>query len=315
MTQKWFIREECETDSSKGKRPSERSVKDLLNQGVVFIDKPSGPPSNEVTSWIQKELDTNKTGHFGTLDPFATGVLPIGLGRGTRISPALSNSKKQYICEVESSSEVSKHRFAKKLESFKGENKQVPPKKSAVKRRERTRQMHSQELLDKKQNSFLFKIDVESGFYVRVLVEQMEKDMDVRLELKNLRRSKQGDIRSTECSNIQSVIDEFKFWKHGKQANNLKDHLKPVESAVKHLPKIVVKDSAVSSLANGSDLYSQGVSKLTEDVSEDQTVAVLSLKGELVALATAANSSEKIYSDQCMSASMDSVFMEPNIYS
>jgi H/ACA ribonucleoprotein complex subunit 4 len=79
-------------------RPSERTVKELLDFGIVAIDKPSGPTSHEVSAYVQKILHLKKSGHSGTLDPKVTGVLPVALGRATQRRPKLADCRKR-VCD------------------------------------------------------------------------------------------------------------------------------------------------------------------------------------------------------------------------
>ncbi len=65
----------------------ERSTEQLLDYGIVNIDKPSGPSSHQISAYVKKILHVEKSGHSGTLDPKVTGVLPVALGKGTRPNP------------------------------------------------------------------------------------------------------------------------------------------------------------------------------------------------------------------------------------
>ncbi|MFB6115645.1 MAG: RNA-guided pseudouridylation complex pseudouridine synthase subunit Cbf5, partial [Candidatus Nanohalobium sp.] len=70
MTQaEWYTREEAETSEEYGQVPEHRSIEDLLKKGLFIVDKPFGPTSKQVSTWIKEELNLKKTGHFGTLDP------------------------------------------------------------------------------------------------------------------------------------------------------------------------------------------------------------------------------------------------------
>ena len=93
---KILIRKESETDYKYGCAPSERKTEEIINYGIVNIDKPKGPTSHQVADYVQKILHINKSGHSGTLDPATTGVLPTALGRGTRIVQALLTAGKEY---------------------------------------------------------------------------------------------------------------------------------------------------------------------------------------------------------------------------
>ncbi|MEF8880503.1 MAG: RNA-guided pseudouridylation complex pseudouridine synthase subunit Cbf5, partial [Candidatus Nanohaloarchaea archaeon] len=115
----WYTKEESETNPEFGSIPEKRSVEELMEQGFVVVDKPFGPTSNQISYWIKEELNLKKTGHFGTLDPNATGILPVGLSSGTRINPALSQTDKEYIFEVEMNEERPEKEIRSALERFK----------------------------------------------------------------------------------------------------------------------------------------------------------------------------------------------------
>ena len=77
--------------------PSKRSLAELLNNGVINLDKPANPTSHEVAAWVRRILRVNKTGHGGTLDPQVTGCLPTALGRATKAVQVLLPAGKEYV--------------------------------------------------------------------------------------------------------------------------------------------------------------------------------------------------------------------------
>ena len=91
-----FIKKQAET--TFGKHPSERTITELLQYGIINLDKPKGPTSHLVVDHIKKILKINKAGHSGTLDPGVTGVQPIALNRATRITHFLLTAPKEYVC-------------------------------------------------------------------------------------------------------------------------------------------------------------------------------------------------------------------------
>lgn len=289
-------------------------MKELLEQGILIIDKPFGPTSNQVSGWIKEELDLKKAGHFGTLDPNATGVLPVGLNSGTRIQEALAKSDKEYVFEAELDVQKDEDEVREALHDFEGTNKQVPPEKSAVKREEREREVYETELIEVLEKQVLARVRCESGFYVRVLIEQLGEKLDTEAEMTELRRTKQGSLSEEDSSKLQDVVDAYHFYREGKQEEKIRRVLHPVERAVAHLPKVVIKDSAVNAVANGSNLGSTGVSKLQDSIKKGDRIAVMTLKGELVALATAEMTSEEIYDQEDTAATLESVHMDPENY-
>src|SRR3989338_9855071 len=93
-----LTKKEAKTDAKFGCKPEDRPVEELINYGIINIDKPSGPTSHQTSDFVQKILGISKAGHSGTLDPGVTGVLPIALGRATRIVQTLMNVGKEYVC-------------------------------------------------------------------------------------------------------------------------------------------------------------------------------------------------------------------------
>lgn len=309
----WYTLEESEPSEEHGTRPENRSVEELLDQGIFIVDKPFGPTSNQVSTWIKEELGLRKTGHFGTLDPNATGVLPVGINSGTRIQPALSDAEKEYIFEAELEEAKEEDEVREKLVDFKGSNTQVPPEKSAVKREQREREVYQIELIETEGKKILGRVKCESGFYVRVLIQQLGEKLGTGAEMTELRRTLQADIDEEESTTLQDIVDAYHFYREEKGEEDIRELLHPIERAVSHLPKIVIKDSAVNAVANGSNLGVAGISKL-QDFEEDDRVAIMTLKGEMVALATAEMSSEQIYDGEGTAANLESVHMKPEKY-
>ena len=309
----WYTREEAETDPEFGQIPEKRSAKQLLEEGIILVDKPFGPTSNQVSTWLKEELDLKKTGHFGTLDPNATGVLPVGINSATRVNPALASADKKYVFEAELEEEREKSKVRGILQEFQGTNKQVPPEKSAVKREEREREVYDIEFLEKHGKKILGKVHCESGFYVRVLISQLGEKLDTEAEMVELRRTQQGDISEDETCKLQEVVDAYHFYNDG-EPEKLSEVLRPIEKAVSHLKKIAIKDSAVNAVANGADLGTTGISRFQDGIEEGEMIAITTLKGELVALANAEMNSEKLYDAEGTAATLESVHMDPETY-
>lgn len=310
----WYTREEAETSEEYGKVPQQRSIDELLEKGMFLVDKPHGPTSKQVSTWVKEELNLKKTGHFGTLDPNATGILPVGLNRGTRINKALSEASKEYIFEAELGEEFEEEKLREELNEFKGVNKQTPPEKSAVKREEREREVYEIELLEKKEENILARVKCESGFYVRVLIDQLGEKLDTRADMEELRRTKQGLIKEEEIDTLQDIVDAYYFYREDDDEEKLREVLYPIEKAVNHLPKIAIKDSAVNAVANGSNLGAVGISKFQDGIKEGDRVAITTLKGELVALAKTQMNSEELYDQEGEAAVLENVYMDPETY-
>src|SRR3989338_10117781 len=119
-----------------------RSAEELLNFGIINLDKPKGPKSIHVVNKIRSILEQPKCGHAGTLDPAVTGVLPVGLGKAVKILSILSLPGKVYTGTMHFHKEITKEKVLEGFKKFTGIIKQTPPSKSAVARRERERQVY-----------------------------------------------------------------------------------------------------------------------------------------------------------------------------
>jgi H/ACA ribonucleoprotein complex subunit 4 len=310
----WYTREEVETDPEFGEIPEKRGIEQLLQEGFVLVDKPFGPTSNQVSHWLREELDMEKAGHFGTLDPNATGVLPVGLNSGTRVQDALSQAQKEYVFEAELKEEKSEKEINGKLNEFKGVNNQTPPDHSAVKQEEREREVYEIEFLEKDGKNILGRVKCESGFYVRVLIQQLGEKLGAEAEMEELRRTGQGGFTEEDANTLQDIVDAYRFYKDEGEEEKIREILHPIEHAVKYVKKVVIKDSAVNAVANGSNLGATGISKLQDGIEQGEMIAVMTLKGELVALAEAEMTSEEMYDSEDTAATLEKVFMDPSEY-
>ncbi len=139
---KKYQKAKCKSDPRYGKRPEERSVPELLQCGVVVVDKPKGPTSHQVAAWVRRILEVRKVGHGGTLDPKVTGVLPIAINDATKALRLLLLSGKEYIALMRLHGDVSDETLMNAVKKFTGKIYQVPPVRSSVKRRRRARRVY-----------------------------------------------------------------------------------------------------------------------------------------------------------------------------
>src|SRR5271157_2346283 len=116
----------------------EKSIQELLNFGIINIDKPSGPTSFDISDFVRKKLNeigVKKTSHFGTLDPKVTGVLPIALNRACKLTGFFLGEDKEYIGIMRIHKDIPLEKIKDAIkEKFLGNISQLPPKKSRVKR-------------------------------------------------------------------------------------------------------------------------------------------------------------------------------------
>ncbi|MDY6777756.1 MAG: RNA-guided pseudouridylation complex pseudouridine synthase subunit Cbf5 [Candidatus Nanohaloarchaea archaeon] len=310
----WRVRQEAETDWEYGGRPEQRPLDEMLDNGIVLVDKPAGPTSHQVSMWTKEVLEREKTGHSGTLDPGVTGALPIGLNRGTKILQALTQAGKEYLGVMRLEEDIDRETIETTAADFVGTNTQVPPEKSAVKREEREREVYELTVLEVDGKDVLFRIECEKGFYVRVFCRQFGKALDTTGKMTELRRTKVGVFQEDRLHTLQELVDAYELWKQGEEEEHLREMVLPVEAGVRHLRKIMVKDSAVASICHGANLGTAGITRFQDGIREGEMIALLTMKGELIALADAEMGADAMAEEDGTAADLRRVFMQKDVY-
>src|SRR3989344_484940 len=310
-----LVRKESETDYKYGCNPEERKTEEIIDYGIVNIDKPKGPTSHQVSDYVQRILHINKSGHSGTLDPAVTGVLPVALGRGTRIVQGLLTAGKEYVAIMHLHREVEESFLRETIQkNFIGKILQMPPIKSSVKRQLRPRTIYYLDILEIDGQDVLFKAGTEAGTYIRKLIHDIGQKLKTGAHMAELRRTKAGPFDETTLFTLQELTDSFYFWKEEGNEKFIRKVIQPVENGVRHLPKVWVFDTTVESLCHGSDLKVPGIGKLNDKINKEDTVAIMSLKDELVALGIAKMDSNEMMADKGIAVQTEKVFMQPGIY-
>jgi len=313
IKRKILIRKKSVSSSKFGCDPNNRPVKELINYGVVNIDKPSGPTSHQVSAYVQKILNISKAGHSGTLDPGVTGVLPIATGRATRVVQTLLKAGKEYVGLMHIHKEIPEHEIYQVCNEFVGKIMQMPPLKSAVKRRLRERQIYYFEVIEIDGQDVLFKVGCEAGTYIRKLIHDLGKKLGCGAHMAELRRTKAGPFDESTLVTLQDLTDAFYYYENGNE-KYLRYCIQPIENAVRHLPKIYVLDSAVDSLCHGANLNVPGISKLDSGITNEDVIAVITLKGELICYGNAKMDSEEMLGERGLAVKTEKVFMLPGTY-
>jgi H/ACA ribonucleoprotein complex subunit 4 len=278
---------------SRGIRPEERPTEQLLRYGLVNVDKPSGPTSHMVAAYVKEILGIEKCGHSGTLDPGVTGVLPIALGNGSRIVQALLPAGKEYVGIMHLHKDVPEAKLRHAIAGFVGIIEQIPPVKSAVRRRKRKREVYFLDVLEIKERDVLFRVGCQAGTYIRKLCFDIGKALGIGAHMQELRRTRVANFTEQTAFSLQDLKDAFSYYKQGND-KALRKLIQPVEAAVSHLPKLWVPENAVESLAHGRSLAVPGVAKAEACIEAGRLVAVLSPSDELVALGEAKLGSEAL---------------------
>ena len=252
---------------------------------MVVIDKPMGPTSHQVTSWVREMLGATKAAHGGTLDPRVTGVLPVGVGVAVRAMDTLHHGTKEYVGVMKMHGNVDRVRMDEVFEEFIGDIVQTPPVRSAVKRAPRTRRIHSLKLLEARDRDVLFRVECDSGTYVRSLCVDIGDALGIGAHLQDLRRTRAGTMTEDMAVTLHDLRDALEG--RGADEAPLAGMFHPMEILFGHISTIEVKDSAVDAVCHGADLAVPGVVSLDDGMVKGAVVAIMTSRGEVVGLGDA----------------------------
>ena len=258
--------------------------------GILLINKAAGMTSHDVVFKLRKLLNTKKIGHTGTLDPDATGVLIVLVGRACKILPFLENTDKEYIAQlmlgqttdtediwgkVLATGEIKPiEDFEGLLKSFEGRQKQLPPMVSSIKvngkklyeyarsgeaveRPHRDIEIYETQVLDAKE--LRFRVACSSGTYIRSLCRDLAEKSGNLGCMSSLVRSKVGHFTLAQCVSLEDVAE-----------GNYK--LLPMIEALKHLPMITPANEA--DIRNGKRVQLNCDEAQVVMISNDEVLAV-----------------------------------------
>jgi tRNA pseudouridine55 synthase len=283
------------TDPNHGWEPAKRPIKELLNYGLIPLDKTTGPTSHEEVSWVRRLTGMDKAGHSGTLDPGVSGMLPIGLGRATKALGLLLLFPKEYVGIMRIHSSVPRAEVDRVIAEFTNEIYQRPPQRSSVKRETRTRRVYELEVLEQKGNLFLLRCLCQAGTYIRKLFYDIGEVLAVGATMVELRRTKVGPLdESKGIVTLHELDIALRKWKDAGDESELRRVVWPIESCLDGIRKVVVKDSAVDAVCHGAMLAIPGVISLSKGITKGETVVLLTAKGELIGIAEASMSTEEV---------------------
>ena len=302
------------SSSTGGRRPEERSIDELFKNGVVVIDKPSGPTSHQVTSWVGDIFGASKSAHGGTLDPRVTGVLPVGLGTAVRAMDALHYGTKAYVGVMKMHGNIDRKRLEDVFKEFTDEILQTPPVKSAVRREIRSRRIHSFVLKEMSGRDVLFDVECDAGTYIRSLCVDVGDAVAIGAHLQDLRRTRAGALTENQAVTLHDLKDAVEDHKTGK-SEPLRKMLHPKEVLLAQIPKIEVKDSAVDAICHGANLAVPGIIAIDDSIRKGGEVAVMTVSGEAVGMGTALmDAQEMIKKQEGFAVDVSRVLMLPGTY-
>ena len=283
------------TNNDYGTYYDKRSFKQLLQYGLILLDKPPGPTSHETVAWLKRILKIPKAGHSGTLDPQVSGVLPMGLGDGTKALEVLLYGPKEYHAIGRLHSLPSPEKLKKVLEEFTGELYQKPPQRSAVLRQTRTRTIYELELLEQKERLMVLRVLCEAGTYIRKLIYDIGEILGPGATMIELRRTRVHQFNeNSKLVTLHELANAYSLWTEKKDDSKIKELILPIEHAFSEIKSVIIRDSAVDALCHGAQLAIPGILEASPDLKVDDLVAIYTQKGEIVALAKTLLSLEDI---------------------
>ncbi|CCQ34040.1 putative tRNA pseudouridine synthase B protein [Halorhabdus tiamatea SARL4B] len=250
--------------------PEDRSPAELLSFGVLNLDKPPGPSAHQVAAWVRDLATVDRAAHAGTLDPKVTGCLPMLLGDATRMAQVFDDSRKEYVAVLELHERLADSAALEAIaDEFEGEIYQKPPKKSAVVRRLRSREIHSLDVLEAEDRRVLLSIRCESGTYIRKLCHDMGLALGTGAHMGDLRRAATDPFEDSDLVTMHDFVDALAWWREDDDPQALREVVQPAERALVDLPSVTIAPSAAESVAEGAPVYAPGVIDADDGLDSD----------------------------------------------
>jgi len=261
--------------------PDDRDVDALCEFGVVNLDKPPGPSAHQVAAWVRDMAGVDRAAHAGTLDPKVTGCLPMLLGDAARMAQVFDDAVKEYVAVLELHGPAPAN-VESVLAEFEGEIYQKPPKKSAVVRRLRSREIHDLDLLELEERRALVRVRCESGTYIRKLCHDAGLALGTGAHMGHLRRTATGRFDDTDLVTLHDLTDALAWAEEGDEGP-LREVVDPAERALAALPSATIAESAAREVANGAPVYAPGLIDV-DDVAQGTLLACYAPDGGAVCL-------------------------------
>src|SRR6266516_6724788 len=222
-----------------------------------------------------------------------TGVLPLALEEATKTIQSFLLTGKEYTCVMTLHGDVDLARLLAVLEEFVGDLFQRPPVRAAVKRDLRRRRIYYIRDVEAGGREVLFRVGCQAGTYIRKLVYDIGEVLQVGAHMRELRRTRAGSFTEADASSLYDVL-ELSQSTPDEREGMIRQIVRPMEDAFEYVPRICIRDSAVSSICHGADLAVPGIVKLSEGIRPKTSTALFTLKGELVALSRALMGTEQM---------------------
>lgn len=305
------------TNEKYGYYPANRPVNSLLDYGLILLDKPPGPTSHEVVAWVKRIIGISKAGHSGTLDPGATGLLPIGLGEGTKALSILLFGPKEYYALARLHYHIDDNKLDTVISQFVGDIFQRPPQRSSVKRATRIRTIYEFERLERYERLILMRILCQSGTYIRKIVYDIGEILGTGATMVELRRTQVSNLseRKDGLVRMHDLADALELYRHEEDDTKLRKLIRPIEYCMDGVDSVVVRDTAIDALCHGAQLAIPGILSISKKLKVGGIVGIYSMKGEIVGFGQVAMTREEIESNvKGIAINIKRIIMKPGSY-
>jgi tRNA pseudouridine55 synthase len=269
--------------------------------GIVVLDKATGLSSNAALQQVKHLFEARKAGHTGSLDPLATGVLPLCLGEATKVSQYLLDSDKGYrariklgvrtdsadsegeVIDERDASGITREAIERALEPFRGEIEQLPPMYSALKkdgvplyklarqgktveREARRVSIYRIELTDFEGDELELEVECSKGTYIRTIADDLGQALGCGAHIIALHRTRAGTFTEQDCVTSEALTQ----MKEDNGLQGLDQHLIAMDEAVSDFPAVHLPEITASFVKNGQavlvqHLPAEGLVRLYED--------------------------------------------------
>ena len=256
------------------------NVRDI--SGIVLLDKAKGESSNRILQRVKRIFGARKAGHTGSLDPLATGVLPICFGEATKVSQFLLEANKRYlvkiklgertdsgdsegnVIKVQERITVNYENLRLALNKFEGEIKQLPPMYSALKhkgkplykiaregrtveRKLRTINIYKNTLVSYEDNIVEIDVTCSKGTYIRSLADDLGQDLGCGAHVIELRRTQAGRFSADGCKDLEKL----ESIKESNGLGALDELLIPMDQAIAEMPQVFLEHDTAKRIKHG----------------------------------------------------------------
>ncbi len=275
--------------------------------GILLVDKPSGPTSFDIIRTVRKRANQRKVGHAGTLDPLASGLLAVCLGQGTKLVPYLMAGEKRYEFRVALGEEtdtldsqgavvetarvpaIDEPAVREVLDGFLGTISQIPPEYSAIKQngealykkarrgeavapRPRAVEIYAMDLKTIAPRELTLEVRCAKGTYVRSLARDIARALGTVGHITSLRRTAASGFTIADACPLETLTDD---------RIDVSSLLLPLEKGIPHLTQITVDEAAERAVRCGQPVEPP----MDTAIAEDETVALITSRGSLLCIA------------------------------